>query len=178
MTFPIWWNGEILFRFGKPAMSLECCCVTCNYEIYAMNWEVNSTNTEPPSPSFPLSIADPGGVVSDAKLLFAAASWGSSPCVNGGNGRLHAIYISCVGWGGMGSAQDEIQGVLTSLNPAIGPVGFGGTDGFAYPNPTETEIYNTVDLDPTCQDDPLVNGGITIHYEWTPADLEVMGCCD
>ena len=177
MVFPVWWNGEILFREGKPAMDLECCCLTCNYEIHAMNWEVNNTNTEPPSPTFPASITDPGGVAPDAKLLFAAASWGSSPCVNGGNGRLHAIYLTCGGWGGMGGAENELQGELTSLNPAIGPVTFAGTSGFIYPNPTTTEIYNIVDLDPTCEDDPLVNGGITIHHAWAAVDLEALGCC-
>ncbi len=26
MVFPVWWEGQILFRDNKPAMSLDCCC--------------------------------------------------------------------------------------------------------------------------------------------------------
>ena len=180
MTFPVFLNGKILFRDGKPAFSTDCCCGGCpDYDLYFMNWEVSQLAQEPENPSFPTSIGDPGGTEPDAKLLFAAASWGQSPCVNSGSARLHCIYLTCPAWGGMGGAENELQAVLVGLNGAESSVTFSpASPGFQYPNPSTEQIYASVELDVTCEEDEYADGGITIHYPWQSVDVAALGCCD
>lgn len=74
MTFPIWWEGDILFRFGKPAMDLRCCCGVClqTWPIFHITVEWAEADAPNPVPSlrdfyndYPFGVAQVAKTVSD-----------------------------------------------------------------------------------------------------------------
>jgi hypothetical protein len=63
MGFPIYYKGKILFRNGKPAFSVDCCCddpciVNCGAEFQGVLYEVSTLFISPSSNSINWSFND------------------------------------------------------------------------------------------------------------------------
>jgi len=57
MPWPIFLDGKILFRHGRPAFSVKCCCGVCRYSVqYQVTLSESSTYpgipADPPIPEF------------------------------------------------------------------------------------------------------------------------------
>jgi len=58
MTFPVYYRGKILFRYGKPAFSLACCCNICRFPVQYQVTLSEAASTYPgipPDPPIPFA---------------------------------------------------------------------------------------------------------------------------